>query len=144
MGVRKKRQLNNLPFFVSTGISNSRISITFSQKGDNIILTCVLAKNESLTQVNWEMVQGSNHTKLGIFHPRKAIYIFPEHFGKVKIQGRDNPLAFSDLSFQREALNRSGLICCHFVTFPSGSLKQCIDISEAIISSIIIFVLNNF
>ncbi|KAB5579363.1 hypothetical protein PHYPO_G00194190 [Pangasianodon hypophthalmus] len=120
--------------FLQTGISNSRISISLSQGGDYIILTCALAGNESLTQVNWEMVQGSNHTKLGIFHPSQGIHIFSEHSGKIKIQGKQTPLAASDLSLQKEALNESGLICCQFITFPSGSLKQCTDISDAVIS----------
>ncbi|KAK3567579.1 hypothetical protein QTP86_020092, partial [Hemibagrus guttatus] len=73
-------------------ISNNRISITHSQEGDNSIVTCVLAGNDSLTQVNWEMVQGSNHTKLGIFHPNKGTYIFPEHSSKVFSHLQLNPM----------------------------------------------------
>lgn len=103
-------------------------------------MTCVLAGNDSLTQVNWEMVQGSNHTKLGIFHPNEGTYIFPENSGKVKIQGQETPLASSGLFLQKEALNESGLICCQFITFPSGSIKQCTDLSDAAIS-IMIFIL---
>ncbi|KAI5104303.1 hypothetical protein C0J45_5929 [Silurus meridionalis] len=122
--------------FLHTGISNSRISISLSQEGDNIILTCVLYGNESLTQINWEMVQGSIYTKLGIFHPTQGIHIFSEHFGKIKIQGKHKPLALSDLSFQKAAINESGQICCQFITFPSGILKQCTDISDAAIKSI--------
>lgn len=124
-------------FFLQTGISNSRISITLSQKGENIIFTCVLAGNESLTQVNWEMVQGSNYTKLGIFHPSQGIHIFSQHTGRVKIEGQQTPLASSGLSLQKEALNESGLVCCQFITFPSGSLKQCTDISDEVISMLI-------
>lgn len=104
-------------------------------------MTCVLAGNESLTQVNWETAQGSNHTKLGIFHPSQGIHIFTEHSGKVKIQGQQTPLASSDLSLQKGALNESELICCQFITFPSGSLKQCTNISNAVIKSIMIFTL---
>lgn len=124
--------------FMQTGISNSRISISLSQEGDNIILTCVLAGNESLTQVNWEMVQGSNYTKLGIFHPSQDIHIFSEHVGKVKIRGQQTPLISSELSLQKEAVNESGLICCQFVTFPSGILKQCMDISDTVIKNVLI------
>ncbi|XP_046708811.1 immunoglobulin domain-containing protein isoform X2 [Silurus meridionalis] len=123
--------------FLHTGISNSRISISLSQEGDNIILTCVLYGNESLTQINWEMVQGSIYTKLGIFHPTQGIHIFSEHFGKIKIQGKHKPLALSDLSFQKAAINESGQICCQFITFPSGILKQCTDISDAAIKSVL-------
>ncbi|XP_058251463.1 immunoglobulin domain-containing protein isoform X2 [Hemibagrus wyckioides] len=123
--------------FLQTGISNNRITITLSQEGDNIIVTCVLAGNDSLTQVNWDKVQGSNHTKLGIFHPNEGTYIFPEHSGKVKIQGQETPLASSGLFSQKEALNESGLICCQFITFPSGSIKQCTDLSDAAISVLI-------
>lgn len=129
-------QGKSFAFSVFSGISNSRISISFSHEGDDIIITCGLAGNESLTQVNWEMVQSSNHTKIGIFHPDQGIYIFPEHSGKVKIQGKRTPQATSDLSLRNEALNESGLICCQFITFPSGSLKQCANISNAVMKSI--------
>ncbi|KAF5895027.1 uncharacterized protein DAT39_015249, partial [Clarias magur] len=119
-------------------ISNNRISISLNQEGDNINFTCALSGNERLTQVNWEMVQGSNHTKLGIFHPSQGIHIFSEHSGKVKIDGQQGPLASSSLSLQKEALNESELICCQFITFPSGSLRECADNSDAVLKSVLI------
>lgn len=133
--IQQKWFVNLSAFSVSTGITNSRISISFSLEGEFIIITCELTGNENLTQVNWEMVQGSNHTKIGVFHPDQGIHT-SEHYGNVKIRGKPSPKASSDLTLHKEVLNEKGLICCQFVTFPSGILKQCTDIREAAMKSI--------
>lgn len=82
-----------------------------------------------MTQINWEMLKGPNRTKLGTFHPGFGTYIPPEYKTEVKIQGKSTPHPLSSLLIEA-AFNESVQICCAFVTFPSGKLEQCTDISE--------------
>ncbi len=86
-----------------------------------------------MTQINWEMLKGPNRTKLGTYHPHFGIYIMQEYETKVKIQNKKPPHPSSSLLI-KVASNESVLICCAFITFPSGKLEQCADISKKDIS----------
>ncbi|XP_036453030.1 immunoglobulin domain-containing protein [Colossoma macropomum] len=123
--------------FLQTGISNSSVHIRQRQEGDRLNVTCTLSGKENLTQVTWEKQQDSNRTNMGVFHPHYGIYIESMQAGRVKIEGNQRPLAYSSLSVELEALNKSGQICCVFMTFPSGILRQCAKIgdSEEVIDS---------
>lgn len=82
-----------------------------------------------MTQINWEMRRGLNHTKLGTFHPTFGTHIPQEYNVEVEIQGTASQHSISSLLF-KVAVNESVLICCAFVTFPSGKLERCTDISK--------------
>lgn len=82
-----------------------------------------------MTQINWEMLRGPNLTKLGMYHPDLGTYINDEYKTKVKIQQKTSPRQSSSLLI-KEASNESVHICCAFITFPSGKLEQCTDISK--------------
>uniref|UniRef100_A0AAR2JL53 Transmembrane protein PVRIG immunoglobulin-like domain-containing protein n=1 Tax=Pygocentrus nattereri TaxID=42514 RepID=A0AAR2JL53_PYGNA len=100
-------------------------------EGDRLNVTCVLFGKENLTQVTWEKLQDSNRTSMGVFHPHYGIHIESRQAGRVKIEGTQRPLAYSSLSVELEALNKSGQICCVFMTFPSGNLRQCAKIGDS-------------
>lgn len=113
-----------------TGKSNSAaVSISHSRDRDGQTITCVLSGDENMTQINWEMLKGPNRTKLGTYHPHFGIYIMQEYETKVKIQNKKAPHPSSSLLI-KVASNESVLICCAFITFPSGKLEQCADISK--------------
>ncbi|XP_026122862.1 uncharacterized protein si:ch211-196f2.6 [Carassius auratus] len=114
--------------FLESGKSNSGVSISHSRDGDGQTITCVLSGNENMTQINWEMLKGPNRTKLGTYHPHFGIHIMPEYKTKVKLQNKNSPHPSSSL-FIEVASNDSVLICCAFITFPSGKLEHCTDIS---------------
>lgn len=82
-----------------------------------------------MTQINWEMLRGPNRTKLGTYHPYFGTYINAEYKTKVKIQKKPSPHQSSSL-LMKVASNESVHICCAFITFPSGKLEQCTDISK--------------
>lgn len=105
------------------------MSISHSRYKDGRNVTCVLTGDEKMTQINWEMLKGPNRTKLGTFHPGFGTYIPPQYKTEVKIQGKSTPHPLSSLLIEA-AFNESVQICCAFVTFPSGKLEQCTDISE--------------
>lgn len=113
-----------------TGISNSNILISQRYEGDRLIFTCVLFSKDNLSQANWEKMQDSNRTNMGVFHPQHGIYIPPEQANRVKIEGKQKPHAYSSISIEKKALNSSEQICCVFVTFPSGFLRQCTNIGD--------------
>ncbi|KAI4886534.1 hypothetical protein NFI96_026386 [Prochilodus magdalenae] len=117
--------------FLQTGISNSTVHIKQKLEGDHLIVTCSLSGEENLTQVNWEQLQDSNRTKLGVFHPIYGIHIEREQAGKVKIKGNQKPPAYSSISLDLEALNKSGQICCVVMTFPLGNLRECAETSDS-------------
>ncbi|XP_072542934.1 uncharacterized protein [Salminus brasiliensis] len=116
--------------FLQTGSSNSSVHISQRYEGKQLNVTCILSGKENLTQVNWEMVQDSNRTNLGVFHPSYGHHVRPEHIGKVKIEGKQHPHACSSVSLEIMLFNNSGQICCTFMTFPSGNLKECAKISN--------------
>lgn len=115
--------------FLQSGKSNTEVSISHSPYKEGRNVTCVLSGKENMTQVNWEMRRGLNHTKLGTFHPTFGTHIPPEYKAEVEIQGKSSQHSISSLVF-KVAVNESVLICCAFVTFPSGKLEQCTDISK--------------
>ncbi|XP_073693743.1 uncharacterized protein [Garra rufa] len=119
--------------FLESGNSNSGVSISHSRDGDGQNITCVLSGNENMTQINWEMLRGPNRTKLGTYHPTYGMHIPQEYKTKVNIQNRKYPHSSSSLLI-KVASNESVLICCAFITFPSGKLEQCIDISKTDVS----------
>lgn len=116
-----------------TGKSNSGVSISHSRDGDGQAITCVLSGDENMTQINWEMLRGPNRTKVGTYHPHFGIYIMKEYETKVKMEGKKSPHPSSSLLI-KVASNESVLICCAFITFPSGKLEQCTDISKKDVS----------
>ncbi|XP_043100085.1 immunoglobulin domain-containing protein [Puntigrus tetrazona] len=115
--------------FLESGKSNNGVSISHRRDGDGQNITCVLSGDENMTQINWEMLRGPNRTKLGTYHPLFGIYIVKEYETKVKIQSKKSPHPSSSLLI-KVAPNESVLICCAFITFPSGKLEHCIDISK--------------
>ncbi|KTF77410.1 hypothetical protein cypCar_00029887 [Cyprinus carpio] len=119
--------------FLGSGKSNSGVSIRHGRYGDGQDITCVLSGDENMTQINWEMLRGPHRTKLGTYHPRFGIYIMQEYKPKVKIQNKQTPYPSSSLLI-KVASNESVQICCAFITFPSGKLEQCIDISKKDVS----------
>lgn len=116
-----------------TGKSNSGISINHSRDKDGQNITCVLLGDENMTQINWEMLRGTNRTKLGTYHPDFGTHINGEYKTKVKIQNKTSPRPSSSLLI-KVASNESVHICCAFITFPSGKLEQCTDISKKDVS----------
>ncbi|KAK7170664.1 hypothetical protein R3I94_000765 [Phoxinus phoxinus] len=115
--------------FLESGKSNSDVSISHSRDGDGQNITCVLSGDENMTQINWEMLRGPNRTKLGTYHPYFGTYINGEYETTVKIQKKPSPCQSSSLLIE-VASNESVHICCAFITFPSGKLEQCTDISK--------------
>ncbi|XP_067256790.1 immunoglobulin domain-containing protein isoform X3 [Chanodichthys erythropterus] len=115
--------------FLESGKSNSDISINHRRDRDGQNVTCVLLGDENMTQINWEMLRGVNRTKLGTYHPYFGTHINDEYKTKVKIQNKTSPRPSSSLLI-KVASNESVHICCAFITFPSGKLEQCTDISK--------------
>ncbi|XP_016315439.1 uncharacterized protein LOC107668155 isoform X1 [Sinocyclocheilus anshuiensis] len=115
------------------GKSKSGVSISHSRDGYGQNITCVLSGDENMTQINWEMLRGPNRTKLGTFHPHFGIYVMQEYKPKVKIQNKRTPYPSSSLLI-KVVSNESVQICCAFITFPSGKLEQCTDISKKDVS----------
>ncbi|KAI2662747.1 Nectin-3 [Labeo rohita] len=115
--------------FLESGKSNSGVSISHSRDGDGQNVTCVLTGNENMTQINWEMLIGPNRTKLGTYHPIYGKYISKEYKTKVDIRNKTVPHPSSSLLIKVTS-NESVLICCAFITFPSGKIEQCTDISK--------------
>ncbi|XP_056124634.1 immunoglobulin domain-containing protein [Rhinichthys klamathensis goyatoka] len=120
--------------FLESGKSNSDVSISHSRDGDGQNITCVLSGDENMTQINWEMLRGPNRTKLGTYHPYFGTYINGDYKTTVKIQKKTSPRQSSSLII-KVASNESVVhICCAFITFPSGKLEQCTDISKKDVS----------
>ncbi|XP_016426770.1 uncharacterized protein LOC107754710 isoform X3 [Sinocyclocheilus rhinocerous] len=119
--------------FLESGKSKSGVSISHSRDGYGQNITCVLSGDENMTQINWEMLRGPNRTKLGTFHPHFGIYVMQEYKPKVKIQNKRTPYPSSSLLI-KVVSNESVQICCAFITFPSGKLEQCTDISKKDVS----------
>ncbi|XP_039534216.1 immunoglobulin domain-containing protein [Pimephales promelas] len=120
--------------FLESGKSHSDVSISHSRAGDGQNITCVLSGDENMTQINWEMLKGPNRTKLGTYHPTFGTYINGEYKTTVKIQKKTSPRKSSSLII-KVASNESVVhICCAFITFPSGKLEQCTDISKKDVS----------
>ncbi|NP_001373663.1 immunoglobulin domain-containing protein precursor [Danio rerio] len=116
--------------FLESGKSNSDVSISHRFTGDSQNITCVLLGDENMTQINWEILHGPNHTKLGTYHPHFGIHIMHNYKTKVEIKGRQSPRPSSSSLLIKIASNESVQICCAFITFPSGKLEQCVDISK--------------
>ncbi|XP_036403504.1 immunoglobulin domain-containing protein [Megalops cyprinoides] len=117
--------------FLHTGGSNSKIAVSHRWVGDALIVTCDILSEDRVTQINWEWVWGYNRTKLGTFHPEHGTYIAPEHKGSVEIQGSSSPRTTSLILLGADTSN-SSLLCCVFITFPSGSLEGCADTSSTL------------
>ncbi|XP_067299160.1 immunoglobulin domain-containing protein [Pseudorasbora parva] len=120
-------------YFLESGKTKSDVSINHSLYGDGQNITCVLSGGENMTQINWAMLRGPNHTKLGTYHPDFGTFINDEYKNKVKIQHKKSPRQSSSLLI-KAASNESVHICCAFITFPSGKLEQCTDISKKDVS----------
>ncbi|XP_051579663.1 uncharacterized protein LOC127455669 [Myxocyprinus asiaticus] len=115
--------------FLKTGKSKSEVSISHIRDEDHQNITCVLTGEENMTQINWEMQRGPNRTKLGMFHPNFGIHTSYENKEEVKIKGKSPPYPLSSLLIKL-ASNESVQICCAFITFPSGKLERCTNISN--------------
>lgn len=106
------------------------MSISHHFTENSQIITCVLSGDENMTQINWEVLQGLNHTKLGTYHPHYGTHIMHQYKNIVNISGRQSPRQSSSSLSIKIASNESVQICCAFITFPSGKLEQCVDISK--------------
>ncbi|XP_051946266.1 uncharacterized protein LOC127618066 [Xyrauchen texanus] len=115
--------------FLKTGKSKSEVSIRHIRDEDHQNITCVLTGEENMIQINWEMQRGPNRTKLGMFHPNFGIHISYDNKKEVNIKGKSPPHPLSSLLIKL-ASNESVQICCAFITFPSGKLERCTNISK--------------
>ncbi|XP_066537980.1 immunoglobulin domain-containing protein isoform X2 [Hoplias malabaricus] len=115
--------------FLHSGNSNSSLNISQMLEGSRLNVTCKFTGEDNISQINWESLQDSNRTNIGSFLPQGGSNM-PEHM-KVHTEWKKN--AQSSMSLELSVLNMSAKICCVFMTFPSGILRQCTHIKEEII-----------
>ncbi|KAJ8007738.1 hypothetical protein DPEC_G00097320 [Dallia pectoralis] len=116
---------------LQTGIVDCEISVSCVRDGERLSITChMVGKNNTVSQINWEMVKSLNYTttrvKLGTFHPEHGIYVVTDYNDTVKIQG-DVPERRSTVHLASGAVYKESHICCIFMTFPAGALEKCAD-----------------
>ncbi|XP_045557488.1 uncharacterized protein isoform X3 [Salmo salar] len=114
---------------IQTGIAGSVISVSHTRDREHLSITCrLLPENDTVSQINWEMISSPNHTttklKLGTFHPVFGTYVVPEYNDTVKIQSSASSRS-SSLDLKGGAVEEVSQLCCVFITFPSGVLEQC-------------------
>ncbi|XP_042184103.1 uncharacterized protein LOC121847421 [Oncorhynchus tshawytscha] len=112
---------------IHTGIASSVISVSHTQDREHLSITCrLLSENDTVSQINWEMISSPNHTKLklGTFHPVFGTYVVPEYNDTVKIQSSASSRS-SRLHLKGGAVEEVSQLCCVFITFPSGVLEHC-------------------
>ncbi|XP_055757092.1 protein TsetseEP-like isoform X1 [Salvelinus fontinalis] len=114
---------------IQTGIAGSVISVSHTRDREHLSITCrLLSENDTVSQINWEMISSPNHTttklKLGTFHPVFGTYVVPEYNDTVKIQSSASSRS-SKLDLKEGAVEEVSQLCCVFITFPSGVLEHC-------------------
>nr|XP_015196251.1 PREDICTED: uncharacterized protein LOC107076616 isoform X1 [Lepisosteus oculatus] len=113
---------------LQTGTSNTRITM-WQERGSGVDLTvtCALSGDEKVSQVNWERVQGANHSKLAVYHIDLGTHIPTEHQASLELFSPSSTRSVLVLKGGR--LDANDTYCCTFITFPSGSLQQCLDVT---------------
>ncbi|XP_041724003.2 uncharacterized protein LOC121554471 [Coregonus clupeaformis] len=113
---------------IHTGTADSVISVSHTRDREHLSISCRLRGNDTVSQINWEMISSPNHTttklKLGTFHPVFGTYVVPEYNDTVEIQG-SAPSRSSRLDLKGGDGEEDSQLCCIFITFPSGVLEQC-------------------
>ncbi|KAK6291809.1 hypothetical protein J4Q44_G00375940 [Coregonus suidteri] len=113
---------------IHTGTADSVISVSHTRDREHLSISCRLRGNDTVSQINWEMISSPNHTttklKLGTFHPMFGTYVVPEYNDTVEIQG-SAPSRSSRLDLKGGDGEEDSQLCCIFITFPSGVLEQC-------------------
>ncbi|XP_071022439.1 uncharacterized protein [Oncorhynchus clarkii lewisi] len=114
---------------IHTGVAGSVISVSHTQDRGHLSITCrLLSENDTVSQINWEMISSHNHTttklKLGTFHPVFGTYVVPEYNDTVKIQSSASSRS-SRLDLKGGAVEEVSQLCCVFITFPSGVREHC-------------------
>ncbi|KAJ8254831.1 hypothetical protein GJAV_G00197820 [Gymnothorax javanicus] len=114
-------------FLKTVGSCTGRISVSQKLKDRTLTITCSLLSEDSVTQINWEMVSGQNRSIMGIVHPQFGTHIPPGVRGTVEIE---NSSFYHSTSLKLTGIDMSNDTkhCCLFITFPSGNLEACADL----------------
>ncbi|XP_071373354.1 uncharacterized protein [Centroberyx affinis] len=108
-----------------TGKADSEISVSVQQSAGSLTVSCCLAGEDSITQVNWVMTRGANSTKLGTYHPQFGVHIDPHSNGSVVIEGSATEHSSRIHLKGGDVETRGREVCCIFHVFPSGVLEKC-------------------
>ncbi|XP_055757093.1 protein TsetseEP-like isoform X2 [Salvelinus fontinalis] len=92
---------------IQTGIAGSVISVSHTRDREHLSITCrLLSENDTVSQINWEMISSPNHTttklKLGTFHP-----VFAE-----AQESEDAPRLLGERTLEQWALLVGGSTIC--------------------------------
>ncbi|KAJ1080480.1 hypothetical protein NDU88_000679 [Pleurodeles waltl] len=115
-----------------TGIIHENIHIwtnnTLNTKSP-LQINCFLPRpNEHVSQVNWvKKSMTMNKTIVAVFNPGFGIYINPRYRENLQVHFKSNHNISITLT-RTDDLENGTSYCCKFVTYPSGSLEECLKI----------------
>ncbi|XP_023649790.1 uncharacterized protein [Paramormyrops kingsleyae] len=115
--------------FLQTGRTNNRISIKQRQERTSLVVTCDLRGEDNIAQINWEKMNGSSRAIVGIIHPKYGIHIPKEYMDSIEIL-ESSHFHTSSLILHQVDENNGTWYCCIFITFPSGNLPDCIEVTS--------------
>ncbi|XP_041093370.1 immunoglobulin domain-containing protein isoform X2 [Polyodon spathula] len=115
--------------FLQSGSSNTKIEIRRSDRiepGERLRLSCSLLGQDRITQINWIRVRGSNATVLAVYHPVYGSSV-TDNDSSVSLQRDSESQVTLIVSGPDRDWNQTVQYCCRFITFPSGTMEDCIN-----------------
>ncbi|XP_078524507.1 uncharacterized protein LOC144797665 [Lissotriton helveticus] len=90
-------------------------------------INCFLPRpNEHVSQVNW-VRKSMNKTIIAVFNPGLGTYINPGYRENLQVHFKSDHNVSITLT-RTDDLENGTSFCCKFVTYPSGSLEECLEI----------------